>query len=113
MRVRKRLQGLTLPVFIFGNIPCLRSKSKLMNSQLDANGIMHTESSFINMIETWLEQKDGDGTVNIDGYHLWRSDRRDTIKQHGGGVCASMNDRWCKQILVTVKEFYCDNDVEY
>ena len=49
--------------------------------------------------------------MNIDGFTLTRSDRRDIGKERGGGVAVYINNKWCTQ--VTVKESFCNKDIEY
>ena len=71
----------------------------------------YRDSSLICLTETWLENKDADGTVHIDNFNLIRGDRIKGNKQHGGGVCIYVNERWCKN--VTLKCTYCDDNVEY
>lgn len=109
VRLRKRGDRPPLPTIVFGNVRSVRNKI----DELAANCRFNSEyknSSVIGLTETWLESKDSDGTVNIDGFSLIRGDREGTSKSHGGGVCFYVNDRWCKNI--TVKDVYCDDNIE-
>ena len=52
-----------------------------------------------------------DGTYNLDGFVLIRSDRVGVDKERGGGVVVYVNEKWCSQ--VNINEKYCDKDIEY
>ncbi|KAK4327549.1 hypothetical protein Pmani_001956 [Petrolisthes manimaculis] len=112
VRAKLRRRGIKtpLPAVMFGNVQSVRNKM----DELAANFKYlrdFRESGFISLTETWLQEKDLDETVNIDGFSLVRGDRKDTVKQRGGGVAVYINERWCKQ--VNVKERLCCNDLEY
>ena len=110
VRARRRGTRPPLPSIMYGNVRSIRNKT----DELAANCKFNREYRDISMIcitETWLETRDTDGTVNMDGFSLIRSDRTGTRKQHGGGVGIYINERWCKN--VTIKQQYCDDNVEY
>lgn len=48
--------------------------------------------------------------MSIDNFHLVRTIRKDTNKQHGG-VAAYVNEKWCKQ--VSIKKKLCNSYNEY
>lgn len=110
VRLRRRAARPPLPPVVFGNVRSVRNK---MDELAACCRFQHEyrESAVIALTETWLEDKDSDSTVSIDGFHLIRSDRKDTNKRHGGGVAAYVNEKWCKQS--TVRERFCSNYIEY
>lgn len=71
----------------------------------------YREIAVIALTETWLQDRDSDGTVNIDGFTLIRSDRIDTYKERGGGVAVYINDKWW--IQVTIKDSLSNKDIEF
>ena len=112
VRVRMRRRGMKtpLPAITFGNIRSIRNKM----DELCTNCKFiqeYRDSAVIALTETWLQDRDADSTVTIDGFLLVRSDRRGVDKNRGGGVAAYVNERWCTQ--VSVKGSYCDNNIEY
>lgn len=110
VRMRRRGTRTPLPAITFGNIRSIRNKM----DELCTNCKFireYRDSAVIALTETWLQDRDADSTVTIDGFVLVRSDRRGVDKNRGGGVAAYVNDRWCSQIKV--KESYCDNNIEY
>lgn len=112
VRAKLRRRGIKtpLPAGMFGNVQSVRNKI----DELAANCKYirdFRESGFISLTETWLQEKDVDETVNIDGFSLVRGDRKSTVKQRGGGVAVYINERWCTQ--VNVKEHLCCDDLEY
>lgn len=111
VRARLRRRGIRtpLPSIIFGNVRSIRNKM----DEFSANcKFIHEyrDSAIIAIMETWLQEKDLDCTVDLDGYTLIRSDRRGVNKERGGGVAAYINNRWCTQ--ATVKDSLCDKDIE-
>ena len=95
---------------MYGNVRSIRNKVDEFAANCKFNRD-YSDASLICLTETWLEDKDVDGTVNIDNFNLIRSDRRSTTKKQGGGVCIYVNEKWCKN--VTLKDSYCDENVEY
>lgn len=111
IRARLRRRGLRtpLPIVTFGNVRSIRNKI----DELSANCKYlreYRESAVIAITETWLQDRDSDGTVTIDGFTLIRSDRRNTDKERGGGIAVYINNKWCTQ--VTVNESFCNKDIE-
>jgi hypothetical protein len=99
-----------MPSVIFGNVRSLRNKSDelegLVKFQQDFK-----DCSLICLTETWLNDQDTNASVELSGFTIFRTDRTESSgKKCGGGVCAYVNDRWCRNI--TVKESYCDKDIE-
>ena len=95
---------------MFGNVRSLRNKI----DELSANckySHEYRKSALISLTETWLQERDADGTFNIDGFVLVRSDREGVVKERGGGVAVYINEKWCSQ--VSVNEKYCDKNMEY
>ncbi|XP_076033704.1 uncharacterized protein LOC143020810 [Oratosquilla oratoria] len=95
---------------VFGNVRSVRNK---IDELAACCRFQHEyrESAVIALTETWLEEKDSDGTVSIDGFHLVRSDRKDINKQRGGGVAVYVNEKWRNQS--TIKEKFCNDYIEY
>ena len=109
-RLKRRGTRTPLPVIVFGNVRSLRNKT----DELCANCKYlreYRESAVICLTESWLEEKDSDGTVLLDGFTMCRSDRKDTSKQSGGGVASYVNDKWSNQVLI--RETFCDDNIEY
>lgn len=109
LKYRKRGSRPPLPSVIFGNVRSLRNKSDELSACCKYQ-YEYRETSLICMTETWLSKQDADGTVDVDGFSLWRADREGTSKHHGGGVCAYVNERWCKN--VTIKDSKCNENIE-
>ena len=112
VKERAKRRGLRppLPTIIYGNVQSIRNKTDELAANCKYNR-EYKDISLICLTETWLEMKDPDSTVYIDGFNLIRGDRQGTRKQHGGGVGIYINERWCKN--VTLKQQYCDDNVEY
>lgn len=71
----------------------------------------YRESSLLCFSETWLHPSIPDSQFEVEGFTLVRSDRtEDSGKSRGGGVCAFINDKWCRQF--TIKNKICTSDVE-
>ncbi|KAK3850427.1 hypothetical protein Pcinc_042870 [Petrolisthes cinctipes] len=43
-------------------------------------------------------------TYDIDGFKFVGSDRRDLVKQRGGGVGLYINKRWCSQVTIVTRD---------
>lgn len=99
-----------LPTITFGNVRSIRNKIDELSGNCK---YIHEyrDSALIALTETWLQDQDADSTVNVDGFKLIRSDRRDVDKERGGGVAVYVNERWCSQVIV--KESHCVKDIEY
>ena len=109
-RVKRRGLKTPLPLVTFGNVQSIRNKTDLLSAKCKFYR-EYRESAIIALSETWLQEKDADSTVKVDGFSLTRSDRRDLDRERGGGVATYVNNRWCSQ--VTVKESFCNDDIEY
>ncbi|KAK4324485.1 hypothetical protein Pmani_004892 [Petrolisthes manimaculis] len=95
VRVRMRRRGMKtpLPAITFGNIRSIRNK---MNELCTNCKFIqeYRDSAVIALTETWLQDRDADSTVTIDGFMLVRSDRRGVDKDRGGRVASYVNNRW-------------------
>ena len=60
------------------NIRSLRHKTHEIGDLLELHSL-----SVLAITETWLDENDNEGVINIDGYTLFRRDRH---HQRGGGV---------------------------
>ncbi len=109
-QLKRRGNRTPLPTVMFGNVRSLRNKT----DELAANCRFLNEyrnSAIISVTETWLEERDGDGTVSLDGFRMVRADRKNTMKKSGGGVAVFINDKWCNN--VTTKETHCCDNLEF
>ncbi len=91
-RLRRRGTKTPLPAVMFGNVRSIRNKIDEFSANCKYLRDFR-ESSFISLTETWLQDKDVDETVNIDGFSLVRADRKDKVKQKGGGVAVYVKDK--------------------
>lgn len=65
------------------------------------------------LTETWLNGKDCDTELSLDGFGApLRLDRDPSVtgKSQGGGVCLYVNNRWAKTVIV--REEMCTADIE-
>ena len=109
LKYRRRKHRTPVPSLMFGNARSLRNKIDELSAHCKFD-YAYRDCSIMAFSETWLQDRDSDSTVDIQGYSLWRHDRQGTTKQRGGGVCAYINERWCKQ--VTVKKTVCNDNIE-
>ena len=111
-RCRRRGPRLAVPMIVTGNVRSLRNKTDELSALCKWN-YAYRESSMLCLTETWLqENRDPDSAFQIDGYNLVRGDRTaESGKQAGGGVCAYINERWCKNYFVLQKQ--CNKDIEF
>ena len=112
VRAKLRRRGIRTPLLTltFDNVRSI--SNKVDEFAANCKFIMdYRESGFIAKMESWLQEKDDDGTVNIDEFSLVRGDKKEVVKQRGGGVTVYVNDRWCTQ--VNVKERLCSDNVKY
>ena len=103
VRCRRRGARLPLPMCVTGNVRSIRNKMDELSALCKWN-YAYREASIICLTETWLNgDNDPDSAYQIDGYQLIRSDRSPhSGKRAGGGVCAYINNRWCKDITMYV-----------
>ena len=72
----------------------------------------YRESCLLSFSETWLNQSIPDEEVDMENFHLARSDRTvDSGKSRGGGVCMYINKQWCNDW--TIKEKLCTPNIEF
>lgn len=67
----------------------------------------------IALTETWLNGKDCDTELSLDGFGTpLRLDRDPSVtgKSQGGGVCLYVNNRWAKAVII--REKMCTADIE-
>ena len=107
---RRGVKKTPLPVVTFGNVQSVKLKLDLLAGNCKFYR-EYRESAIIALTETWLREQDADSIAEINGFTMIRSDRRGLDRDRGGGVAAYVNDRWCTQ--VTVKESFCNDDIEY
>ena len=115
IRTRCRKRGCRVPVprIVTGNVRSLRNKIDEL-AGLTRWNYAYRESSLICLTETWLQtDKDPDTAFTLDGFTLFRGDRseEESGKSQGGGVCAYVNNKWCKNISVYGQ--YCCKDIEF
>ena len=75
----------------------------------------YRDACVICLTETWLTGDIPTDTLTLPGFHgPYRADRDlgVTGKTTGGGVCLYVNECWCPQSAVTVREIKCTKDVE-
>lgn len=109
---RQHLSRIPLPSIILSNACSLRNKTEELQA-LVRHQHAFRDACILAFSETWLGERDADVELAVDGFGVpFRSDRLSTTtgKSCGGGVCAYINDRWCKSVLV--RERLCTKDVE-
>ncbi len=101
-----------LPSIILANVQSLRRKI----NELQANVRClreYRDACMIALTETWLNGKDCDTELSLDGFGApLRLDRDPPVtgKSQGGGVCLYVNNRWAKTVIV--REEMCTADIE-
>ncbi len=73
----------------------------------------YRDACMIALTETWLNGKDCDTELSLDGFGApLRLDRDPSVtgKSQGGGVCLYVNNRWAKTVMV--REEMCTADIE-
>ena len=70
------------------------------------------ECSLLCLSETWLTQNTLDANVDLPGFTTVRADCGRSGRSKGGGLALFINNRWCNQGHVTVKEIVCNRDIE-
>ena len=111
-RCRRRGPRVPVPTVVSGNVRSLRNKMDELTALRRWN-FAHHEASMLCLSETWLqENKDPDTAYAMDGFSLIRSDRDEKSgKSRGGGVCAYVNEKWCKNTAIFDK--FWDLNTEY
>ncbi len=74
---------------------------------------MNWTASIPTFMEMWLNKKDSDDMLHIDGFGPPLRLDRDTEltgKQHSGGVCLYVNTCWCSTVIV--REEVCNSDIK-
>lgn len=109
---RQHLSRIPLPSIILSNAWSLRNKTEELQA-LVRHQHKFKEACILAFTQTWLSERDAGGDLVIDGFGApFRNDRasKTTGKLRGGGVCAYINERRCKTVLV--RERLCTQDVE-
>lgn len=109
---RQHPSRIPLPSIILSNARSLRNKTDELQA-LVRHQHAFKDACILAFSETWLGERDADGDLVIDGFGIpFRTDRKSTTtgKSCGGGVCAYINERWCKNVIV--RERLCTKDVE-
>ncbi|CAM4575487.1 unnamed protein product [Leuciscus chuanchicus] len=109
---RQHPSRIPLPSIILSNARSLRNKTDELQA-LVRHQHAFKDACILAFSETWLGERDADGDLAIDGFGIpFRTDRTSTTtgKSCGGGVCAYINERWCKNVIV--RERLCTMDVE-
>ena len=112
-RLRKRSTRPPLPSVILANVRSLRNKH---NKLIACTKYLHEyrEASLLCITESWLDDTIDDSCLAIDGFSgPFRLDRSPELseKEHGGGVCVYVSNKWCSDI--TVKNTGCSKDIEF
>ncbi|GFS09858.1 hypothetical protein ElyMa_006632800, partial [Elysia marginata] len=111
-RLKKRKFRPFLPSIVFGNCQSLNNKLE----ELQANTKWcktYGEASVICVTETWFnEGTTADGTT-IDGFSIFRGDRKgEGCKTRGGGVCLYVNHRWANPNNSHIKLTACSPNLD-
>ncbi|KAK0148979.1 hypothetical protein N1851_010586 [Merluccius polli] len=95
------------------NVNCLTNKTDELAALVRTDKTFR-ECSLLCLSETWLTQNTPDANVDLPGFTTVRADRDcgRSGKSKGGGLALFINNRWCNQGHVTVKEIVCDRDIE-
>ncbi|CAM4645751.1 unnamed protein product [Leuciscus chuanchicus] len=103
----------SVPSIVMGNVNCLTNKTDEL-ATLVRTDRMFRECSLLCLSETWLTQNTPDANVDLPGFTTVRADRDcgHSGKSNGGGLTLFINNRWCNQGHVTVKEIVCNRDIE-
>ena len=79
-----------LPKIMFTNAQSMKKKSKSLNLAVTMDG-----PDLCLLTETWLDGKDPDNLYQLQGYCLFRKDRKSVQgKEKGGGVCVYVKEDW-------------------
>lgn len=108
---RQHPSRIPLPSIMLSNARSLRNKTDELQA-LVRHQHAFKDACILAFSETWLGERDADGDLVIDGFGIpFRTDRTSTTtgKSCGGGVCAYINERWCKNVIV--RERLCTKDV--
>ena len=103
----------SVPSIVMGNVNCLTNKTDELAALVRTDKTFR-ECSLLCLSETWLTQNIPDANVDLPGFTTVRADRDcgRSGKSKGGGLALFINNRWCNQGHVTVKEIVCDRDIE-
>ncbi|KAF0032210.1 hypothetical protein F2P81_014500 [Scophthalmus maximus] len=96
-----------------GNVNCLTNKTDELAALVRTDRTFR-ECSLLCLSETWLTQNTQDANVDLPGFTTVRVDRDcgRSGKSKGGGLPLFINNRWCNQGHVTVKEIVCNRDIK-
>ena len=98
-----------LPSLVMGNVRSLANKMDELTALIRSR-----ECSLMCFSETWLHQDNRDHNFSINGFQSVRADRDHTGsgKRKGGGLAVLVNNRWCNNGHVTIKQSICCPDIE-
>ena len=112
VRLRRRSFRPPLPSVITGNCRSLRNKMDELKACVNYRN-EYRESSLLCFTETWFSSKDTTADTEMDGFVCVRGDRTDASgKLTGGGVCAYVNERWCDESNIKIKDCFCSENIE-
>ena len=101
-----------MPSIVTGNCRSLRNKLDELKACLQYR-YEYRESCLLCFTETWFSSKDTTADTDMDGFVCVRGDRTEASgKLIGGGVCAYVNERWCNESNIKIKESYCSENIE-
>ena len=110
VKLRKRKRKPFVPSVIFGNVRSLHGK--IDDLRINCRHLFeYREVCVIGVTETWLNCSIPDSALEVNGFHLVRSDRtEESNKSRGGGLAFYISDQWCSNICV--KKEICTVDIE-
>ena len=112
-RAQRRKYTPVLPVIITGNARSLNNK--IDELQACTRYLKeYRDASFLCFSESWFQDNTPNSSIQLDNFHLERSDRDPTISQktRGGGVCVYINEHYCHPKNVHIIEKKCQPDLE-
>ena len=98
---------------LMGNVNCLTNKTDELAALVRTDRTLR-ECSLLCLSETWLTQNTPDANLDLPGFTTVRADWDcgRSGKSKGGGLALFINNRWCNQGHVMVKEIMCNRDIE-
>ncbi len=114
VRVRNRKRGFKpfLPSAIIGNVQSIQNKLDELHASIHHEQTFRT-CSMLCFTESWLHDQIPDNTVAMDGFTMFRADRKkEAGKKKGGGLCVYINKQWCNPNNTSLRSTLCTPDVE-
>ena len=103
-RLRRRSTRPPLPSIVLANVRAIHNKIGTIRTYARYSHD-YREASLLCFTETWLKPSKLDSLYEVPGFTLVRLDRGGGGGY--GGVCAYINDRWCRAF--TIKTRICDD----